>query len=433
MTLSLHIIHAKKYIQLNLAASLRKILFCGIVAVILLFITMTDSLCGEVKSQSNEITASQKTWSYITGEPGYEQTHAVLQTTEGDFIIIGEANSSFGAKSNQAIIIKLDGEGNRKWVTLLGEGTHADSIQQTIDGGFIIVGDKLTSDYAKSDYGPFAEQNVWMLKINKDGDWEWEKIYGSENYEAANKVLQINNDGYIVSGRRTNNDTDVILIKTDVNGNEIWTKTYGGKGNDFINCIRQTSEGGFIIAGGTSSIGEGGADMWILKLDKNGNQEGERFFGGTYDDIAKSIIETQDGGYVVAGDSQSFGNGKTDARIIKFDFLGKVIWTRTYGGKEDDRIYSFEVTTDGGFIGAGYTESSGAGSHDVWILKLDASGNKEWERLYGGKDWDDAESVQQTKDGGFVIGATTLSFGKVRSADIWVLKIDSKGNCNECF
>jgi hypothetical protein len=157
--------------------------------------------------------------------------------------------------------------------------------------------------------------------------------------------------------------------------NAQWALTYGGSYSDVAQSIQQTNDGGYIIAGETRSFGAGLNDIWILKLDSNGATVWQRTYGGSYRDIARSIQQTGDGGYIVAGDTESFGAGMSDIWVLKLDSNGATVWQRTYGGSGGDVARTIQQTDDGGYIVAGYTESYGAGANDFFVLKLYSDGN----------------------------------------------------------
>ncbi len=210
---------------------------------------------------------------------------------------------------------------------------------------------------------------------------------------------------------------DVWILKLDANGNVVWQKTYGGADYDHAYSIQQTSDGGYIVAGETWSSWSFGAerngDAWVLKLDANGNVQWQKRYGGADSDIASFIQQTSDGGYIVAGRTDYFGAGDFDfdVWVLKLDANGNVQWQKRYGGPGWDWASSIQQTSDGGYIVAGYTDSFGAGYFDVWVLKLDASGNVQWAKTYGGADYDHANSIQQTSDGGYIVAGETYSFG----------------------
>jgi hypothetical protein len=185
--------------------------------------------------------------------------------------------------------------------------------------------------------------------------------------------------------------------------------------------VQQTSDGGFIIVGYTASFGAG--DVWLIKTDADGNKLWDRTFGGSMVDRGYSVQQTSDGGFIIVGWTWSFGAGGPDVWLIKTDADGNKLWDRTFGGSDWDEGYSVQQTSDGGFILVGWTWSFGAGGPDVWLIKTDADGNKLWDRTFGGSMVDRGFSVQQTSDGGFIIVGATTSFG---AGDYDVLLIKSR-------
>ena len=299
-------------------------------------------------------------------------------------------------------------------------GDEASSIQQTNDGGYIVAG--WTSPLATGSY------YVYIIKIDSNGNMKWEKTFGGSNADWAFSIQQTIDGGYIVAGRTSSlgaGSYDVYIIKLDSNGNMKWEKTFGGSSDDYALSIQQTSDGGYIVAGVTWSFGAGSADFYIIKLDSKGDEVWEKTYGGSSSDYACSIQQTSDGGYIVAGYTNSFGAGYGDVYIIKLGSNGNMKWEKTFGGSSDDRAYSIQQTSDGGYIVAGVTWSFGAG--DVYIIKLDSNGNKVWEKTFGGSNDDWANSIQQTKDGGYIVAGYTNSFG-AGYGDFYIIKTDSEGN-----
>jgi hypothetical protein len=206
-----------------------------------------------------------------------------------------------------------------------------------------------------------------------------------------------------------------------------FARTYGGTNDDYARTVQQTSDGGYIVAGYTESFGAGGSDIFLIKTDASGNIIWAKTYGGTNLDDAFSVQQTTDGGYIVAGYTWSFGAGYSDIFLIKTDANGNVQWAKTYGGTNDDWAYSVQQTSDGGYIMAGTTWSFGAGWGDIFLIKTDANGNLQWAKTYGGGSYDYAYSVQQTFDGGYIVAGTTASFS-AGNYDIFLIKTDAKGN-----
>src|SRR3990170_885419 len=224
----------------------------------------------------------------------------------------------------------------------------------------------------------------------------------------------------------------LLILATSVSSETMgWVATYGGANHERAHSIRQTADGGYVVAGYTESFstierhGQKDRDIWVLKLRADGAVEWQKTYGGDNADEAHSIQQTSDGGYVVAGRTRSFGAGKVDFWVLKLRPDGTVDWEKTYGGEDWDDARSIQQTRDGGYVVAGSTSSfvtRGEETPDMWVLKLRSDGVIEWQKTYGGDNWDSVNSIQQTLDGGYIIAGETRSFGN-ENGDFWVLKL----------
>ncbi|MCL0097451.1 hypothetical protein M1O19_02850 [Dehalococcoidia bacterium] len=243
---------------------------------------------------------------------------------------------------------------------------------------------------------------------------EWSRTFGGSCLETARSVYQTACGGFIIAGETVSlgaGARDFWLVKTDSEGNKEWSQTFGGPYCDWAYSAQQTADGGFIIAGTTWSFGDGEGDFWLVKTDGYGNKQWSRTFGGPWSEGATSVQQTTCGGFIIAGSTSSFGAGQADFWLVKTDPDGNEQWSRTFGGPYLDRAYSVQQTACGGFIIAGETQSFGVGCQDFWLVKTDEEGNKEWANTLGGALSDFARSVQQTACGGFIIAGDTSSFG----------------------
>jgi hypothetical protein len=313
------------------------------------------------------------------------------------------------------------------WTKTFG-GTNIDighSVMQTSDGGYIVTG------YTRS-FGTMSGRNVWLIKTNESGILQWQNAFGGNDDEEGYSVRQTSDGGYIIAGYTKSSGAggnDVYLIKANSAGIQEWTKTFGGPQNDEGYSVLQTPDGGYIVAGVTSSFGAGGRDVWLIKTDASGNQQWTRTLGGFGSDGAWSIVQTSDGGFAIAGWTFSHGPGFLgNAWLVKTDSAGFQQWHKAFGGTGVDRAHDVKQTNDGGFILTGYTSSSGAGLDDMLLIRTDSLGNEIWTKTFGGTGRDYGQSVQQTSfDGGFIVAGYTLSFG-AGGEDMWLVRTDMNGN-----
>ena len=305
-----------------------------------------------------------------------------------------------------------------------GDDEYPVSIQ-TSDGGYIVAGE--TDSFGAGSF------DIWVLKLDPDGAVEWQHTYGGTGFEGASSIQQTEDGGYIVAGRTNSfgaGGSDAWVLKLDSSGAVEWQSTYGGTGSDATNSIQQTSDGGYIVAAYTYSFGAGNDDAWILKLDSSGAVEWQYTYGGAGYDSARSIRQTSDGGYIAAGFTDSFGAGDCDLWVLKLDSTGNLDWQHMYGDANEDYANSIQQTDDGGYIVAGETDSFNVdpnGDSEIWVLKLDSTGNVEWQHSYGIYFWWEwASAIQQTSDGGYIVTGPSISVG-----GLWfhalVLKLDSNG------
>ena len=206
----------------------------------------------------------------------------------------------------------------------------------------------------------------------------------------------------------------------------LWTRTDGGDSTDWGTSVQQTSDGGYIIAGWTNSFGAGRADVYLIKTDALGSAIWTKTYGGDSTDWGFSVQQTSDGGYIVVGKTLSFGAGGADVYLIKTNVKGDTLWTKTYGGTGGDIGRSVQETSDGGYIITGYTSSFGAGSFDVYLIKTDANGDTLWTKTYGETGVDMGYSVQQTSDGGYIIAGQTDLLGI--DSDVHLIKTNASGD-----
>ncbi|HYV90594.1 MAG TPA: T9SS type A sorting domain-containing protein [Chitinophagales bacterium] len=348
------------------------------------------------------------------------------------------------------------------------------SFQQTSDGGYILgglSGSEISGDKTQDLWGDIYDIDYWIVKTDSLGNKEWDGDFGGIDIDVLTCLQQTADGGYILcgysysvsSGNKTQTlwgGADYWIVKIDSLGIKQWDKDFGGIDDDTPLSIQQTADGGYIFGGRSLSqiIGtktqasRGGWDYWIVKTDAAGTQQWDKDFGGTADDLLFSIDQTDDGGYILGGYSNSDSSGdKTqptkgvfDYWIVKTDSLGIKQWDKDFGGVLDDKLYSLQQTTDGGYIlgGISWNDISGDktypswGYSDYWILKTDSSGNKQWDKDFGGTYYEDEfGKIWQSPDGKYLMAGTSYSpvsgdktESNLGNEQSWIIKTDVFGN-----
>jgi len=407
-------------------------------------------------------------WQISLGGSGDDYAHSIQQTTDGGYVVAGRSNSTDGNVTGNHgnpdyWVVKLDSTGTIEWQKSFG-GTGwevAYFIQQTTDGGFVVAGysnstdGNVTGNHGSSDY--------WVVKLSSIGVLEWQKSLGGTGADYARVIKQTSDRGYIAAGYSNSLDGDVTgnhggndywVVKLDSIGTIEWQRSLGGSGFDIAESIQQTADGGYVVAGGSEyndgdvTGNHGLPDYWVVKLSSTGVLEWQRSLGGTGEDVARSIQQTIDGGYIVVGSSPSIdgdviGNhGEYDYWVVRLDSTGTIEWQKCLGGTGYDMAGYIQQTADGGFVVAGNSKSNDGditgnhGSSDYWVVKLDSIGIIEWQRSLGGTGIDFAHSIQQTPDGSYVVaGYSNSADGDVTGNhgiyDYWVVKLSSFIGVNE--
>jgi uncharacterized delta-60 repeat protein len=298
---------------------------------------------------------------------------------------------------------------------------YAYSAIVTSDGGYALAG------FTKS-YGA-GGADMWLVKTNATGHVEWDKTYGGANDDVAFFIAATSDGGYVLAGLTESygaGGADMWLVKTNATGQVEWNQTFGGAFMEHAYSVITTSDGGYAIVGITESYGAGGSDMWLVKTNATGHVEWDKTYGGVAADRGGSILVTSDGGYVLAGTTESHSAGGSDIWLVKTNTTGQVEWYQTFGGVDNEFTSSVIATSDGGYVLAGNTESHGAGGFDIWLVKTNATGQAEWNHTYGGALEERANSVITTSDGGYAIAGRTESYG-AGGSDMWFVKTNTTG------
>lgn len=317
----------------------------------------------------------------------HEKAFSLIETADGGFILVGAYFSWGGGMPYIYIgtqLVKTDAQGKLQWKRIYKSSDFSyqswgNTVVETANGGFVFAG--ATAQIRMS------KPKAWLVKLDENGVVNWTQTYygewwslGDESKKGweANSVIETVDGGFALAGSdfysNPNVYENVWLMKTDVSGVEEWNRTYGDGAQEGGYSMVQTPDGGFVIAGFTCSYGAGGADFWLLKTDASGAILWNRTYGGSGDEIARTVIQTDDGGFILIGSTTSNGAGKHDTLLVKTDASGALQWNRTYGGVGEDEAYSVIQTTDGGFAFTGFTNSTGVGNYDAWLVKTDTNG-----------------------------------------------------------
>jgi hypothetical protein len=368
------------------------------------------------------------------------------------------------------VINDVSFRGEVEWIKYFG-GSGDDVGQKIIptnDGGYAILGYSNSIDGDLS--GKQSKVNdYWLLKLDVDGNVQWSKTYGGSKDDRGQSLVQTTEGGYAIVGYAMSDDGDGSnnegfhdnwVVRLDASGNILWEHSYGFAGHDHSYDVVETEDGGFFFAGFldvTLSNGEGNfglspsltrhgvGEFWGNKIDTNGNLEWRRYFGGTNNDRAHAVVQSNDGGFVLSGFSESNDfdisntKGSYDFWVVNIDASGNLLWEKSFGGTGIDVSYDIVKTPDNGYAILGHTfsddldVSQNKGSSDIWLINIDDKGNLLWEKTFGGTEFDDAKGLEITKDGGFVIAGNSKSNnGDVvenkGENDFWVIKTDAKGN-----
>ena len=322
-----------------------------------------------------------------------------------------------------AFIVKLNYKGKVVWQRDNFEDEKSSVPFITVLGKSILIAGQKSTIYN-------GNGDAWIALLNKDGEKVWEDSFGGRGADGGNDVLGTSDGGYISVGYTNaygSGKNDVWIIKTDFNGEKQWSRVYGGKLDDYGWGVTESDDGGYVIAGETFSFGSGQSDIYLLKIDSNGNMKWNTTFGGLAEDVAYSVVNSNDGGFIVAAQTKSYGKGGSDGMIVKFDSKGIKQWNRLFGGKGLDYLKSITVDSLKGYILAGGSRSFNDGDNQGWVLSVNNDGYPRWEKTYGDVGEDGFNMITRTKDGGFVAVGSSASFFSKGMKDVIMIKLDSAG------
>lgn len=384
------------------------------VTLILLFGTISSST---VKSADRPKVEWEKTF----GGDDKESAYQIIQTDDGGYLVIGDTES-YGAGKEDFWILKLSAKGSVEWNKTFGEEGYEvpDYAIQTIDGGYAVVGH--TTSYSD------GLKDGWIVKIDSDGDLEWDKHYGGANNEVFHFIDQTKNGDYIVLGYTSSfgDQDNMWYLKLDKNGEIDQNKTFGREFDGF-NDATKTKDDGYVLTGWYKKEGDDTYNSYLIKIDISGEVEWTKIYSDSSDYLATSVIQTSDNGYAIAGRVKSSENDEDSFMLMKTDDSGKKKWTRSLGGDKTDKAWDLIQTDDGDYVIVGMTYSFDADPYtDLLLIKTDSSGQEIWNQTFGGEKGDCGYSIIETDDGNL------MTAGRTRyNSDCYILKFKDDSIDNE--
>lgn len=361
-------------------------------------------------------------WETVIGADGSDHVTNIFQLDDGGYIL-GGTTQYFGGSFNDNFYIRLNADGDTLWTKSWGDDGYSETVSEfirTSDGGFFTIGNKTTSPYPAQ---------YFLLKLDEDCDSVWAAVHGDPTVQkGAVGVVEAYGGGYLFTGQCASDDygRQLFIIKTDSDGIISWEKYYGLEGTDTGYSIVRADAGNYVITGQSPSFNgqQGNPDLFLMKIDSNGDSLWTRSYGGDAEDRGTRIRNTSDGGFIVAGYSKSFGGDMyKDWYIVRTDADGDTFWTRVYdSGYEDVAMDVKELPDNAGFVVAG---SMHYGQWDGCLLRLDANGDSLWALAIGGEDYEIFNAVEPTEDGGYILAGQTDSYG-AGGTDIYIVKISSE-------
>lgn len=410
-------------------------------------------------------------WVNNFGGSGEETAQAIISTADKGYAILGFSNSIDGdlvgktTAVNDYWFLKLDATGNLEWNKTFGgsKDDRGQSLAQTNDGGYILTGYAMSDDGDGSNNEGFHDN--WIVKLDVSGNLEWEKSFGFSGHDHSYDIIQTQDGGYFfigfldITAARADgyNEKGQFLTrhgvgefwgtKIDAQGNILWRRYFGGTNNDRAHAVVQSNDGGFVMAGFSESDDfdvsdtRGSYDFWVVKITSTGDLVWERSFGGSGIEISYDIAKTADNGYVVTGNTFSQdidvtnNKGESDVWLIKIDDEGNLVWEKTFGGSQFDAAQGVQTSLDGGFLIAGNSKSSDVdvvsniGENDLWLIKTDAKGELIWQQTFGGTDLDYGFDVVENNDKSVLLvgESASIDFPTLQNkgmSDVVVIKIN---------
>ncbi len=377
--------------------------------------------------------SAQNKFSRVYGNENLQQAYDIIEGNNGKYVIVGTYD--IGGFQTEIFFSEIDTMGEPIFSKTLGDkidssankvthtfGNQAFCVSKTWDKGYIVSGEShdSTSSYA----------DILVFKLDSLGDTVWLKAYGDEFHEYGNCIIEASDSSYVIAGTKedfsSGVEVDALIFKINSSGDTLWTKTFGGDGQDVLKQVIETPDGGYMAAGYSNSWSLPWSNIYLVKLDKNGVIEWEKILGDFYDQRAFSIANTKDSGAIITGSTEGSAIDEKDAFLLKVNATGEQEWFRTYGGEGFDIANDVIQKQNGDIVLVGHTTSYGYGNEDVLVVSTNEEGVLKWARVYGGKFIDVGSSIiNDSQNGGTIVGYTG-SYG-AGGLDMLVLGIDSNG------
>ncbi len=360
----------------------------------------------------------EKVWQETYGETDTDKAMAVVALENGDVAIAGTCKS-FDALQSDICVTRVNSKGKTVWRKMLG-GKNMDlasGISRAKDGSILVTG--TSRSFSKN-----RDRDIYVAKISLDGKGLWQTTFGKERAEYGRAIAGTDDGGAIVVGETEsfgNGYKDIYIVKMDKNGHMLSELKIGGEKEELVGGLTRTLDGSLVLVGSRELDRAGDSDFFLLKMDQNGKKIWARTYGGEYEDKLNAVTPTLDGGVVATGYTRSFGSQATDLSVMKFSQEGELIWHKIYGYKNYDFANSITMTREGDFVIAGGTNSMGEGVYDVYVLALDRNGELFWSGLYGDINTDIANGVTRTSDGSIVVVGESDSYTNAK--DFFLLKL----------
>ncbi len=388
------------------------IIYCAVMALSLQ--SLADARPDEVVKKD----AYKAVWQTIYGGKEDDIAYGIVALENGDSAIVGTCKS-FGAKRTDICVTRMNSKGEMKWRLWLGgkKKEEGKAISRAADGSILVLGHS-------NSFSDNYDYDLHIAKISLEGKLVWETNIGGDRDEFAGGIAGTDDGGALVVGSSESygeGDKNVYIAKLDKNGKLVSAHTVGGIKDDVAKALTRTRDGQFVMVGYREIERAGDADFFVMKMDQNGKQIWAETYGGEYEDMLDGVTATVDGGIVAIGKTRSYGSEQSDLTVMKYDAKGKLIWHKIYGFKYYDYGNAVATTRDGGFILAGGTNSLGEGNHSVYILALNRAGELIWSHVYGGERKDIAHGAARMSDGSVIVVGESNSFR--REKNFYMIKL----------